>query len=262
MLPFLHCGPFTLASYGLMAWCGFAGAYLMLRAEARRRVSRISALAAVLVIAAAGLSGAKLYHALERPAALFVAPLEMLFGASGFAWFGGMAGGLTAIWWLARHYHVHTADLLDMCSPAAALGYAVGRLGCLLSGDGDYGAATSLPWAMSFPHGLVPTAALVHPTPIYEFLAAVALSIWLWKAGGNQLRLGSPAGTVVWQYLVWQGIMRLLVECIRLNPPAILGLTNAQAAALVSIAGGLWLKERIGRRSDALPINKCAVFGA
>ena len=90
----------------------------------------------------------------------------------GFAWFGAVIGGFVALVLLARHYHMKILLMLDIASPAAAIGYGVGRIGCLISGDGDYGTPTSLPWGMSFPNGLVPTTDRVHPTPIYEFLAA------------------------------------------------------------------------------------------
>ena len=62
--------------------------------------------------------------------------------------------------------------LFDMAGPGLALGYAIGRIGCQVSGDGDYGKAWDGPWAMGYPHGTVPTApgVTVHPTPIYETL--------------------------------------------------------------------------------------------
>ena len=66
--------------------------------------------------------------------------------------------------------------MLDLASPAASVGYGVGRIGCLISGDGDYGMPTSLPWGMSFPNGLVPTNQRVHPTPIYELVVALLIA--------------------------------------------------------------------------------------
>src|SRR6185437_155038 len=69
----------------------------------------------------------------------------------------------------------------------AALGYGIGRIGCLLSGDGDYGKPTSLPWGMSFPNGLVPTTQRVHPTPIYELIVACAIAWLLWRLGARQI---------------------------------------------------------------------------
>ncbi len=75
--------------------------------------------------------------------------------------------------------------MLDLAAPAVSVGYGVGRIGCLVSGDGDYGIPTSLPWGMSFPHGLVPTTQRVHPTPIYELLVALLIAGYLWRRGAQ-----------------------------------------------------------------------------
>jgi len=153
---------------------------------------------------------------------------------------------------------------MDAGSPAAALGYGVGRFGCFLSGDGDYGIPTSLPWAMSFPNGLVPTTERVHPTPIYELIVACVIAWILWRIGARQIVASTtkqsgpastrdkkkaesisgiaqlPNGSVFAAYLVLTGTARFLVEFIRINPRSFFGLTNAQAASLASvIAGGL-----------------------
>src|SRR5260370_26932490 len=87
--------------------------------------------------------------------------------------------------------------MFGVAAPAAALGYAIGRIGCLVSGDGDYGIPTSLPWGMSFPNGLVPTTERVHPTPIYEFLVGLVIFVYLWKLGGKSLRKPRPQGEVI-----------------------------------------------------------------
>ena len=73
--------------------------------------------------------------------------------------------------------------LLDLAAAPLALGYAIGRIGCQLSGDGDYGRASDVPWAMSYPDGTVPTTEEVHPTPVYETLAMglVAWLLWRWR---------------------------------------------------------------------------------
>jgi len=93
----------------------------------------------------AGLVGARLYHVLESPRELIADP-SVLISRFGFAWFGGFFGGFVALVYLARHYGIPALEFMDLCSPAAAVGYAVGRIGCLLSGDGDYGVPTTLPW--------------------------------------------------------------------------------------------------------------------
>jgi phosphatidylglycerol:prolipoprotein diacylglycerol transferase len=90
---------------------------------------------------------------------------------------------------------------------------------------------------MSFPHGLVPTFDKVHPTPIYEFLAAMLIAGVLWKFAAK--KDGRRLGEVTGLYLVLSGIARFLVEFIRINPPIFHGLTNAQLASLGSIVLGL-----------------------
>jgi phosphatidylglycerol:prolipoprotein diacylglycerol transferase len=156
---------------------------------------------------------------------------------NGYTWFGGFLSGVTTLWFLAKHFNIPSLALLDLASPCAALGYGVARLGCLLAGDGDYGAATSLPWGMRFPNGLVPTAEFVHPTPIYECLAGLLIFYYLWRPGRKVL----PRGGISAAYLVLTGIARFLVEFLRLNPPTMLGLSNAQVMSLLCVAVGLTL---------------------
>lgn len=234
--------------------------FYILRADMARRglAAKESGLAEAFVAipSLAGIIGAKLYHVLETPRDLIADPVGQLFSKFGFAWFGGLIAGIAAFIWLARHYHIPLLKIMDAGSAAAAMGYGVGRIGCFLSGDGDYGVPTSLPWGMSFPNGLVPTTARVHPTPLYEFIVACVISLVLWKLGKKQLApLGAssesaaePSGFVFSVYLILTGVARFLVEFIRINPRSFLGLTNAQAGSLVSILGGIgvywWIRQR------------------
>ncbi len=258
MIPFLHLGPLTIPTYGLMVACAMVAAFYVLRADMARRGLATGSEAApetfIAVPCLVGIAGAKLYHVLETPADLFADPWHELFSQYGFAWFGGLIAGFAAFAWLARHYKIPLLEMFDAGSPAAALGYGIGRIGCLLSGDGDYGTPTSLPWGMSFPNGLVPTTDRVHPTPIYEFLAACAIAWILWRIGGRAIAAGSSAKTVAVHtggrvfaaYLVLTGLARFLVEFIRINPRSFLGMSNAQAASVVSIAAGavLWWRAK------------------
>jgi phosphatidylglycerol:prolipoprotein diacylglycerol transferase len=139
--------------------------------------------------------------------------------------------------------------MLDLASPAVAVGYGVGRLGCLISGDGDYGVPTSLPWGMSFPNGLVPTTQRVHPTPIYELLVALLIAAWLWRRGTKSATL--PTGQITGEYLVLSGVARFLVEFIRINPRIYWGMSNAQVASLGSIVAGILLMLWARRHSAA-----------
>ena len=176
MIPFLHIGPIEIPTYGLMLAVGMVCAFFILRAEmARRGLAAKDSGAAEMFIALpclAGIIGAKIYSVLETPHELFADPWGQLLSRYGLTFTGALLGGLGTFIWLARRRKIPVLDMLDASAPAVALGYGVGRIGCLLSGDGDYGVPTSLPWGMSFPHGLVPTTEPVHPTPIYEFVVA------------------------------------------------------------------------------------------
>ena len=212
----------------------FLAAYFVLRADIRRHGVQADAQNIITISALLGIAGAKLYHVLESPGDLIADPVGEIFSRSGFAWFGGLIGVLAALYLLARKYETPYLGILDICAPAAALGYAVGRIGCLTSGDGDYGTPTSLPWGMSFPIGLVPTTQRVHPTPIYEAIAATIIFWYLWREAAKP----RPVGQVAALYLVWMGAERFLVEFIRINPRSFFGLSNAQAASLASIVAG------------------------
>ena len=101
-----------------------------------------------------GLIGARAYYLVQNHSSL---SLGDVFGGSGLIWYGGLAGGVVAIVLWARRRDFLGLTLLDLCAPALALGYAVGRIGCQISGDGDYGKASDLPWAMGYPDGTVPS---------------------------------------------------------------------------------------------------------
>jgi phosphatidylglycerol:prolipoprotein diacylglycerol transferase len=191
MIPFIHLGPVEIPTFGLMVAAAMLVAYYVLRADMARRglAAKDTTTAEIFVVipALVGIVGAKLYHVLETPRELFANPVGMLFSRYGLAWFGGLIAGFAAFVWLARWHKIPLLEMFDAGSPAAAIGYGVGRIGCLLSGDGDYGKPTSLPWGMSFPNGLVPTSQRVHPTPIYELIAACAIAWVLWRLGARQI---------------------------------------------------------------------------
>jgi phosphatidylglycerol:prolipoprotein diacylglycerol transferase len=238
LYPFIHIGPLTLGTYGLMVAIGLICAFFLLRADFARRGISADAEAIIGITGLAGLAGSRLYHLLETPAEFFADPLPQLFSTTGFAFFGAVIGGFVALLFLARRFRMMPLLMLDAASPAGALGYGIGRIGCLISGDGDYGIPTSLPWGMSFPNGIVPTNERVHPTPIYEFLVAVVIFWILWRLGARALKTRAPNGVVFAAYLVLTGIARFLIEIIRINPRSFYGFTNAQAASVISIVAG------------------------
>jgi phosphatidylglycerol---prolipoprotein diacylglyceryl transferase len=246
LYPFIHIGPLTLGSYGLMVAIGLICAFFILRADFARRGVSADAEAIIGITGLSGLVGSRLYHLLESPVEFFADPWPQIFSTMGFAFVGAIIGGFFALVLLAKRFRMSPLLMLDAASPAAAIGYGIGRIGCLISGDGDYGIPTSLPWGMSFPNGIVPTTERVHPTPIYEFLVAVLIAWILWRLGARCLKTHVPNGIIFAAYLVLTGIARFLVEIIRINPRSFYwltkyGLTNAQAASVVSVLAGVAL---------------------
>jgi prolipoprotein diacylglyceryl transferase len=245
MIPYLHLGPLTLPTFGLMVALALLTAAYILQADFDRRGFKADASTMVTIAGLVGILGAKLYHLLEDPAVFFADPVHLLFSRYGFAWFGGFLGGFGALLFLAHRAKLPLLEFLDACSPAACFGYAIGRIGCFLSGDGDYGRPTSLPWGMSFPNGVVPTTDRVHPAPLYELIIWCAIGVFLWHMGGKALRGPKAKGEVFCNYLILTGIARFLVEIIRINPRSFLGMSNAQAASVLSIIAGAVLLWRI-----------------
>ena len=254
MIPYLHLGPLTLPTFGLMVATGLLVSAYILQADFRRRGIRADAFLIIGIAGLAGIAGARLYHVLESPSEFFADPWPLLISRFGFAWFGGFLGGFAALLILGRREKIPTLTFLDACSPAAAVGYAIGRIGCLLSGDGDYGIPTNLPWGISFPNGVVPTTERVHPTPLYEFFMWMLIAYVLWRIGARVLQRTDSAGLVFCAYLVLTGMARFLVEIIRLNPRSFFGMSNAQAASIVSVLLGIVLYFFFVRRNnDAAP---------
>jgi len=186
-----------------------------------------------------GLVGARLYYVAQNYDEVKGDLLGNLFSGAGLVWYGGLLGGVVAILLWAWWRDFLRLQLLDLAAPALALGYAIGRIGCQVSGDGDYGKASDLPWAMGYPDGAVPTApgVTVQPTPIYETLSMGLLALVLWR-----LRDALRPGALFGLYLVGAGLERFLVEFARRNEAVLGGLTTAQLESLfLLVAGVAWL---------------------
>lgn len=248
MIPYLHLGPLTIPTFGMMVALALIASAYILQADFDRRGMKADAFTMITIAGVLGIAGAKLYHLLESPAEFFANPVPLFFSRYGFAWFGGFLGGFGAMLYLGWRARLPLLSFLDACSPAASFGYAIGRIGCFLSGDGDYGRPTSLPWGMSFPNGVVPTMERVHPTPLYELVVWCAIGAFLWHMGAKAVKGPKAKGEIFCNYLILTGAARFLVEIIRINPRSFLGMSNAQAASVLSILGGAVLLWRIKSR--------------
>lgn len=247
MLPYLHLWHLSVPTFGLMLWCAaVAGAMVMDRGFKRAGLTA-DAVTMVAFTVIAGIVGAKLWHVLDTPAEFREEGWRVLWDSAGFAWFGGLVFGISALvlqGWRARIGALRT---LDLAAPSAAIGYGIGRIGCFLSGDGCYGLPTNLPWGMSFPHGIEPVFVPVHPTPLYEMAAGLAIGWWLWKRAGKP----HPIGWILGEYLILSGLARFLVEFIRRNPKILWGLSNAQWASAGSVIAGIALLVWVASRKAA-----------
>jgi phosphatidylglycerol---prolipoprotein diacylglyceryl transferase len=257
MYPFIHIGHFSIGTFGLCLWLASVCACWTLYRNFLRYGVDADAVGVAAYTTVGGVIGAKLWHVFEDPTLLMHQPLVVLFDRAGFAWFGGLLAGIAVLLWSGREAKTGGMGMLDLAAPAVSVGYGVGRIGCLISGDGDYGIPTRLPWGMSFPHGLVPTSERVHPTPIYEFLVAMLIARYLWMRGKPRTEGALPLGQLTGEYLVLSGVARFLVEFIRINPRIYWGMSNAQVASLGSIAAGVllivWARLRSGRKVAARP---------
>ena len=257
MQPEIYIGPLTLQTFGIC----FAVAFLAAGAVLAKRLRELDrpgdwAYEMIFCALAGGVVGARVDYLLQNWDSVSDDLLGNLFSGSGLVWFGGVVGGAIAVVLWAWYRGMLNLVLLDLAAVPLALGYAIGRVGCQLSGDGDYGIPWDGPWAMSYPDGTVPTTEEVHPTPVYEALAMGAIAYVLWR-----LRDRFRPGILFALYLVLAGAERLLVEFIRRNDDVILGLTQPQLISVAMIAaGGIWIAVVASRDGIARPQQ--AVHGA
>ncbi len=245
-------GPLSIPSYGVMLLLAFLVGGVGLALELRRRaIDPHLARGIVLLAVVFGLLGSKALALVGQGAPQIAAAWR-----DSMTWQGGLLAALMAISVYVRARGVSVARVLDAGAPALMLAYGIGRLGCHLAGDGDYGLPTDLPWGVRYDHGLVPPsqafaglpelvaqfpAGIVpdsvscHPTPVYEFLGGVLG--WLVLRAVARRRL--PDGQLFTLYLVLAGASRFAVEFLRLNPRVALGLTEAQLLAAAMVVVGL-----------------------
>jgi phosphatidylglycerol---prolipoprotein diacylglyceryl transferase len=234
MQPEIHLGPLTLQTFGI----AFAFAFVASGSVFARRLHELGkpidwAYEGIFAALIGGLVGSRLDYIIQNWDQVSGDVLGNVFSGSGLVFFGGLIGGAIGVmiwaWW--RGFLGWT--LFDSAAAPIAIGYAVGRIGCQVSGDGDYGEPSDLPWAMAYPDGTVPTTQEVHPTPVYETFTMGLVTLLLW-----QLRDRLAPGMVFGLYLFLGGLERFLVEFIRRNDEVLLGLTIPQLFSLAMMAGG------------------------
>ena len=268
--------PLPIATFGLMVAAAMLAGAACLRAElrrlhvegrvgmARRTTSNGKGGTAItemrpeeivsnltLAVMFAGIAGARVFHILEHLDTFMLAPLDMIFSRSGLSVFGGLIFGIIAGVIFIRRWHLPVRPLLDAVAPAMMLGYAIGRIGCQVSGDGDWGSAANMAfkpawlptwfWAQTYDnniYGELLAAPGVYPTPMYETAMALVCFGVLWALRKHAFK----AGWLFSVYLLLAGAERLLIEQIRVNPvfnfvgiPA----TQAELIAAGMIAAGL-----------------------
>jgi len=232
VLPELHILGFTLQTFGLMLALALVSSGVLVGWRLKELGLPVDWVYEIMFCAGVGgIAGAKLWYVVEK------GDLGSLFSGTGLVFYGGALGGALAVMVYARHRGFLDYRLFDMGAPALAIGYAVGRLGCQLAGDGDYGKAWDGPWAMAYPHGTVPTTEEVHPTPVYETITMGLVAWFLWTRRNKY-----PPGGLFALYLLLAGAERFLVEFLRRNDRIAAGLTLAQLIALaMMVGGGAWL---------------------
>ena len=246
MLAHIHIGGVTIQTFGIFFALNFV-AWGFVAARRLKELGKPVDWAYEIVVAGVigGLFGARVYYLIQNHGSLHGSLLGNVFGGSGLVWYGGFLGGTLAVLAWAYWRDFLSLRLVDIAAVGLPLGYAIGRIGCQVAGDGDYGKVSSLPWAMGYPKGTTPTppGVTVQPTPIYETVSMglVALVLWNWR---DRFR----PGVLFAMYLVLAGIERFIVEFWRRNNEVAAGLTAAQWESLgIFVAGSIALLLTIQR---------------
>ncbi len=209
-----------------------------------------------LIAAIGGIVGAKLFDALENYQDFFQNP-AMLFSSSGLTIYGGLIVGAISVLVYARSKKIPLLHLIDAAAPSMILAYAVGRIGCQMAGDGDWGIVNTNPkpsiigflpdwmWSFGYPHNVEHAGAAiqgctgeyctmlnpgVYPTPFYETVMATIIFFILW----SMRKKIHATGVLFCWYLVFNGIERFSIELIRVNVQYHFFGINATQAQLIS----------------------------
>lgn len=241
MIPqLIMLGPVPINSFGLMvALSLLAGMYLLTESFRAYGLPPEKAEQFVFIGGFSGLLGARLWYLLESWSEVRSDLLGALTSSAGFTFYGGFICAFLVLYWLCRSNKISFATFLDAAGPTMTLGYAIGRVGCQLSGDGDYGAMTHSVFGMSYITGIVPTPPgfLAYPTPLYEStLCILILPILLHVE--RKIDFGLPLRRFG-LYLTLIALERFLVEFLRINPRVFSIFSEAQVISIVFMFVGL-----------------------
>lgn len=243
-------GPVPVYSYGLMLGITFiVGNALFLRELKRNNLDENIGVTITFLCLIGGIVGSKIFYIIEEwnfgsnksLGSYFTK--EYLFSSSGLTFYGGLILAILLVIIYCKYNKLSILQIFDMMAPSAAIGYGIARIGCHLSGDGDYGIPVNGTFweflGYSYTNGTVPTkeGVLVHPTSIYEFLLAILIFLFLWS---KRTKYKTP-GIIFGLYLIIAGTERILIEIIRINPRIIFGLSQAQIISVMMIIGGIYL---------------------
>jgi len=241
-------GPFSVYSYGLMLGLAFIiGSWIFGKELKRNKYDENIGVVITFLDLIGGIVGAKLFFILEEwnfgkgSSFSYLFTSEVMFSASGLTFYGGLVLSIVLTYIYCKIKKIHILRIFDLMAPSAMLGYGIARIGCHLSGDGDYGTVVNGTFwefiGYSYSKGTVPTApgVLVHPTPIYELVLSVIIFVFLWIYRKKVKHFGELFA----YYLILSGIERLLIEFIRINPKVFWVLTQAQIISILTIIAGI-----------------------
>ena len=236
-------GPLTVYSFGVLMALGFYTGTSVSVYEYNRRGFDGEALWGVLLWGfVGGLISSRVLSVLNNLDMFMIDPVGTIFAGSGFVWFGGLVGGTAISWLIIRRRKMDFRVVVDCTAIGIPIGHAIGRMGCHIAGDGDWGTVTDVAWGVAYTNAIVgwdlPDGINVHPTPIYEALAYTSIGLWLFSLRKKDL----PQGTLFALYIIMSSLARFLVEFIRVNPKVALGFTEAQLVAIALFAGAtVWI---------------------
>jgi len=270
-------GPFTVYSFGVMIGLGvIASTFILFKEAKRNNLDIYFTLEIVIISILSEIIGGKLLYIIENFNRFLKNPVGIGLSPEGSTYYGGFILAAIVIYIYVKRKKIPFLHATDIIAVALPVMYAFGRIGCHLSGDGDYGTPTNLPWGTnyehgvmppsvmfrmnhiqnSFPDGIVPDNTPLHPTPVYEAIAAMIVFFILWKYRKH----GWIAGRLFMLYLVLSSISRFFVEFIRLNQRILFGLSEAQLISIVFFIIGVYgfykLKSPFNSTKDDLQTDK------